>query len=199
MASAKEKATKFAENLNSAGATATSQEGGVTVTVAPNGSLTDLRIADAALRSGSGSRLAAEIMRTTREAQRQAATHVVAAFTELGGDSSEATKMLTGWVPPPEPQQPAQGQLMQDYAAPPPPAQQPAPHQQPTHQPPTRQQLPHQPPPRQQPVHQPPRPQQAAPTHRPAEPPAAPPRRTARPDQEPDQDDGSSVLRSDDW
>jgi DNA-binding protein YbaB len=98
---ARQKAAAFGESLNSAGATASSSDGTVTVTVAPNGSLSDLRITDAALR-GSGSQLAALVMRTAREAQRQAAQHVLTAFTALGGTDSEATRMLTGFVPPPE-------------------------------------------------------------------------------------------------
>jgi DNA-binding protein YbaB len=101
-AAAKEKAEKFQESLGSAGASASSKDGLVTVTVAPNGSLADLRISDAALR-GSGAGLAAEILRTARDAQRRAAGNVLTAFTALGGADSDATKMLTGFVPPPEP------------------------------------------------------------------------------------------------
>lgn len=103
VAAAKAKAARFQESLGSAGAAASSRDGLVTVTVAPNGSLADLRVDDAALRSGSGARLAEEILRTAREAQRRAADNVLTAFTELGGADSEATKMLTGFVPPPEP------------------------------------------------------------------------------------------------
>jgi DNA-binding protein YbaB len=102
VAAAKEKAEQFQESLGSAGASASSKDGLVTVTVAPNGSLADLRISDAAVQ-GSGARLAAEILRTAREAQRKAAGNVLTAFTALGGADSEATKMLTGFVPPPEP------------------------------------------------------------------------------------------------
>lgn len=109
-AAAKEKAEKFQESLGSAGASASSKDGLVTVTVAPNGSLADLRISDAALSGsglrGSGAGLAAEILRTAREAQRRAAGNVLTAFTALGGADSEATKMLTGFVPPPEPPDP---------------------------------------------------------------------------------------------
>ena len=102
---AKEKAAKFQESLNSAGASASSKDGLITVTVAPNGSLADLRINDAALH-GSGARLAQEILHTAREAQRKAAGNVLMAFTEMGGKDSEVTKMLTGFMPPPEPDAP---------------------------------------------------------------------------------------------
>jgi DNA-binding protein YbaB len=94
-AAAKEKAAQFQESLSSAGAAASSADGLVTVTVAPNGSLADLRISDAALH-GSGAHLAAEILRTARAAQRRAAGNVLTAFTALGGTDSEVTKMLTG-------------------------------------------------------------------------------------------------------
>ncbi len=109
VAAAREKAAKFQESLGSAGASASSKDGLITVSVAPNGSLADLKISDAALH-GSGTRLAAEIMRTAREAQRRAAGNVLTAFTELGGPDSAATKMLTGFVPPPEPAEPPAGQ-----------------------------------------------------------------------------------------
>lgn len=109
VASAKAKAEQFSESLNSAGASATSRDGLVTVTVAPNGSLANLRISDAALRDRSGTQLSELVLRTAREAQRAAANHVLTAFTELGGTDSEATRMLTGFVPPPEEQEPNAG------------------------------------------------------------------------------------------
>jgi DNA-binding protein YbaB len=106
VASAKAKAEQFSESLSSAGASATSSDGLVTVTVAPNGSLANLRISDAALRDRSGSQLSELVLRTARDAQRAAANRVLEAFTELGGADSEATKMLTGFVPPPEEPEP---------------------------------------------------------------------------------------------
>jgi DNA-binding protein YbaB len=167
-ASAKEKAEKFRESLGSAGASASSKDGLVTVTVAPNGSLADLRIGDTALH-GSGARLAAEILRTAREAQRLAAGNVLTAFTELGGTDSEVTRMLTGFVPPPEPEE-TDPYTTEDTRFSPQDQESSVPS-----------------------VH----PQSTEPRHR--EPSAQPPRRTARPADEDDQSGGGSVLGATDW
>jgi DNA-binding protein YbaB len=87
----------FRQALEQAGATASTDDGSLSVTVAPNGTLTDLRIDDAAWQ-GSGASLAAEILRLTRQAQRTAAANVAAAFAPLGGDSA-AMQMFTGYLP----------------------------------------------------------------------------------------------------
>ncbi|HEX4701195.1 MAG TPA: YbaB/EbfC family nucleoid-associated protein [Pseudonocardiaceae bacterium] len=167
-AAAKEKAAQFQESLSTAGAAASSADGLVTVTVAPNGSLADLRISDAAVH-GTGARLAAEILRTAREAQRRAAGNVLTAFTALGGADSDVTKMLTGFVPPPEPDPYAADDARflppSEPTAPPPPAFTP-----PTFTPPVRR-----------------------------EPQGQPVRRTARPADDDDDRPGGSVLGSSDW
>lgn len=103
IASVRERAAEFEENLASAGATESSEDGAVRVSVAPNGSLTELSIADSALR-GSGSQLAEQIMRLARKAQRAAAVRVTEAFAPLAGEDSESLRMVTGFVPPPEPE-----------------------------------------------------------------------------------------------
>jgi hypothetical protein len=59
------------------------------------------------LKSGSGSKLAGEILKLARKAQRTAAVKVAEAFAPLGGDS-EAMHMVTGYLPPEEPDEPEQ-------------------------------------------------------------------------------------------
>lgn len=86
----------FRQELDQAGATETSEDGTLSVTVAPNGALSGLRIDDAALR-GDGAALAEAILRLTRQAQRTAAANVAAAFGPLGGDSA-AMRMFTGYL-----------------------------------------------------------------------------------------------------
>ncbi|GAB2980699.1 YbaB/EbfC family nucleoid-associated protein [Amycolatopsis acidiphila] len=94
------KAAEFQENLETAGATESSKDGSIRVTVAPNGALSDLRLADSAR---SGPALAQEILKLARKAQRAAAVHVAEAFAPLGADS-EAMRMVTGYIPPEEPE-----------------------------------------------------------------------------------------------
>ena len=180
LAAAREKAEKFAESLNTAGTTVSAKDGSVTVSVAPNGSLTDLRISDSALRSGSGAQLAALVMRTAREAQRQAAARLVESFSALGGVDSEATKMLTGYVPPPEPE-PAGAQ--EPYR------REPAGAQEAYRQEPAGAREPYR---QEQAV-----PPTAQPQPRPSAQPT--PQRPPRPARPADDDEGSTVLRSDDW
>jgi hypothetical protein len=98
----KTKTAEFQENLEASGVTETSPDGSLSVSVAPNGSLTGLRIDEAAWR-GSGGELAGKIMHLARKAQRAAAVNVAEAFAPLGADS-EAMHMVTGYVPEPEPE-----------------------------------------------------------------------------------------------
>lgn len=100
IADVKAKTEAFQQNLEQAGATETSPDGSLTVTVAPNGSLTNLRIDESAWR-GSGAELAGKIMHLARKAQRAAAVNVAEAFAPLGADS-EALHMVTGYIPEPE-------------------------------------------------------------------------------------------------
>lgn len=101
IADVKQKAAEFQANLEAAGATETSEDGTLSVTVAPNGALTGLTIDDSALR-GSGEQLAGKIMRLARKAQRAAAVHVAEAFAPLAGEDSESLRMVTGYLPPEE-------------------------------------------------------------------------------------------------
>lgn len=101
IADVKAKTEAFQEGLERAGATETSPDGALQVTVAPNGSLTNLRIDESAWR-GSGAELAGKIMILARKAQRAAAVNVAEAFAPLGAPDSEALHMVTGYIPEPE-------------------------------------------------------------------------------------------------
>ncbi|WP_236790110.1 YbaB/EbfC family nucleoid-associated protein [Amycolatopsis sp. GM8] len=125
VADVRAKAAEFQENLQAAGATESSKDGSIAVTVAPNGALTDLRLPD--------TKLAQEILRLARKAQRAAAVHVAEAFAPLGADS-EAMEMVTGYIPPEEPEPPEEPSAptyrftdtVEPQAPPPRPIQQPA-------------------------------------------------------------------------
>lgn len=98
----KAKTAEFQENLEASGVTETAPDGSIRVSVAPNGSLTDLRIDESAWH-GSGAELAGKIMQLARKAQRSAAVNVAEAFAPLGADS-EAMHMVTGYLPEPDPE-----------------------------------------------------------------------------------------------
>jgi DNA-binding protein YbaB len=98
IADVKAKTEAFQRDLEQAGATETSPDGFLSVTVAPNGSLTNLRIDESAWR-GSGAELAGKIMQLARKAQRAAAVNVAEAFAPLGSPDSEALHMVTGYIP----------------------------------------------------------------------------------------------------
>jgi DNA-binding protein YbaB len=121
----KSKTEAFQRDLAQAGVTESAPDGSVSVTVAPNGSLTGLRIEDEAWR-GSGAELSAKVMRLVRKAQRAAAVNVAEAFAPLGADS-EAMHMITGYLPEPEeddeeePAGPAYAFEAEPEPAPPPP------------------------------------------------------------------------------
>lgn len=100
IADVKAKTEAFQHDLEQSGATETSPDGSLSVTVAPNGSLTNLRIDESAWR-GNGAELANKIMHLARKAQRAAAVNVAEAFAPLGADS-EAMHMITGYIPEPE-------------------------------------------------------------------------------------------------
>lgn len=136
IADVKAKTETFQRELEQSGATEATPDGTLSVTVAPNGSLTQLRIDDDAWR-GSGAELSDKIMRLVRKAQRAAAVHVAEAFAPLGADS-EAMHMITGYVPEPEeedeePEQPgyAFDQEVAQAPPPPPPPTRPAPPRRP--------------------------------------------------------------------
>jgi len=105
IADVRAKAEEFQHGLEAAGASAAAPDGTIRVGVAPNGSLTELHLDDSALAGRSGAKLAEEILKLARKAQRGAAVNVATVFAPLGGDS-EATHMITGYVPPEEPEEP---------------------------------------------------------------------------------------------
>jgi DNA-binding protein YbaB len=98
IADVKAKTEAFQRDLEHSGVTESAPDGSLSVTVAPNGSLTDLRIDESAWR-GSGAELAGKIMQLARKAQRAAAMNVAEAFAPLGGPDSEALHMITGYIP----------------------------------------------------------------------------------------------------
>ncbi|MEV7097833.1 YbaB/EbfC family nucleoid-associated protein [Amycolatopsis sp. NPDC051045] len=120
------KAAALNEALSSAGATVRTRDGAVTVTLAPNGALTNLELGHRACELGPA-RLTAAIMGAVRDAQRQTARAVADSFATINGDS-ESTDMVRSFLPP---DPPPDG----DFAAPesaelqrtPPPAAPPAP------------------------------------------------------------------------
>ncbi|MFL6120080.1 YbaB/EbfC family nucleoid-associated protein [Actinophytocola sp.] len=105
IADVKAKTEQFQQDLERSGATETSPDGSLSVTVAPNGSLSDLRIDESAWR-GNGAELAKKIMALARKAQRAAAVNVAEAFAPLGGPDHEALRMLTGYIPEEEDEEP---------------------------------------------------------------------------------------------
>jgi DNA-binding protein YbaB len=105
IADVKAKTEAFQQDLERSGATETSPDGSLSVSVAPNGSLTNLRIDESAWR-GNGAELAQKIMGLARKAQRQAAVNVAEAFAPLGGPDHEALRMLTGYIPEEEDEEP---------------------------------------------------------------------------------------------
>jgi DNA-binding protein YbaB len=107
VADLQQKATEFKRDLESAGTTETSQDRAITVTVAPNGALLDLRLDDKATQKPAAE-LAAEIMAVARNARQRAASTVAEAFVPLGGDR-DTVQRIPGVEAPeaePEPQRP---------------------------------------------------------------------------------------------
>jgi DNA-binding protein YbaB len=98
IADAQAKAAAFQQGLESAGGTVSSDDGAVTVTVAPNGALTDVRLTAEAMRK-SHDRLSAEIVAVARKAQRAAAVQVAETFKSVGGAGSETFRMMTEYLP----------------------------------------------------------------------------------------------------
>jgi DNA-binding protein YbaB len=94
----------LADRLAALSASATGDDGAVTVTVAGSGVVTGLRLDDA-VRRLTGETLSAEIMRTMRRAQAALAEQVTAAVDETVGAGTEAGRAvldtLSGRAPQP--------------------------------------------------------------------------------------------------
>ncbi len=134
IAEAQAKAAAVQEGLAQAGGSASSNDGAITVSVAPNGALTGLELTAEAMRKPHG-QLSAEILEIARKAQRGAAVKVAETFSEVQGEGSETYRMITEYLPPPEeeeqPGAPAYA-FNEEYeeraaTAAPPPARRPAP------------------------------------------------------------------------
>lgn len=93
------KSAMLTESLAAAGATATSPDGGVRVTVGPTGALRDVRLAPSTTRFAPAE-LAGIITSTAAQAQRVAAHQVAAAFAPVAA-GTEAMSMLESFLPPP--------------------------------------------------------------------------------------------------
>ncbi|MEU3647782.1 YbaB/EbfC family nucleoid-associated protein [Lentzea sp. NPDC034063] len=129
IADAQAKAAAVQEGLAQAGGSASSNDGAITVTVAPNGALTGLELTADAMRK-SHAQLSGEILEIARKAQRGAAVKVADTFAAVEGEGSETYRMITEYLPPPEEEEqpkPAGYAFNEEYeeraatAAPPPP------------------------------------------------------------------------------
>lgn len=101
----KQAAADLGENLAAATVTVSSPDGSVTVTIAPNGSLRDMKFSHR-VAEHSPAALSALVMKTVARGQRAVAEKVVEAFAPVGAGTSAMT-LLTSYVPEDEPQDPA--------------------------------------------------------------------------------------------
>lgn len=101
IAAAQAKAAMVQEGMAGAASSASSDDGAVTVAVAANGALTDVRLTPAAMGK-SHAALSAEIMTVARKAQRSAAAKVAEVFEAAHGPESETLRAITEYVPPEE-------------------------------------------------------------------------------------------------
>ena len=93
MADLQRKTAEAQENLAAVSGTASSKDGAVTVTVGPNGGLTNLQLGHRAVELGAP-RLTALILETARQAQKNASAQVVEAFKPMG-EGTETMAMIT--------------------------------------------------------------------------------------------------------
>ncbi|MGH3860810.1 YbaB/EbfC family nucleoid-associated protein [Actinokineospora sp.] len=106
IAAAQAKAAMVQDGLAGAASSASSDDGAITVAVAANGALTDVRLTPAAMGK-SHTALSAELMAVARKAQRSAATKVAEVFEAAHGPESETLRAITEYMPPPEEEAPA--------------------------------------------------------------------------------------------
>jgi DNA-binding protein YbaB len=90
---------QLTESFNAAGATASSPDGGVRVTVGPNGALQEVQLGPSVSRFAPAE-LAGIINRTAVKAQQIAAHQVRAAFAPFA-EGTQAMSMLDSFLPPP--------------------------------------------------------------------------------------------------
>jgi DNA-binding protein YbaB len=99
IADMQQKAATLQRDIAASGATASSPDGGIRVTVGPTGTLQDLQLAPSTTRYPPAE-LAGMIMRTVGQAQQVAAHRVAAAFAPIA-EGTEAMDMLQSFLPPP--------------------------------------------------------------------------------------------------
>lgn len=87
------KSAEAQENLAAVAGTASSKDGAVTVTVGPNGGLTNLQLGHRAVELGAP-RLTALILETARQAQKNASAQVVEVFRPISEGAPQTTAML---------------------------------------------------------------------------------------------------------
>ncbi|MDT7790190.1 MAG: hypothetical protein QOF58_8609 [Pseudonocardiales bacterium] len=102
-------AAAFRRNIESAGTTVTSEDKSVTVTVASNGALLDLKIEG-------NTELSAKIMELTRTAREQAASNVLGEFRQVVGSHVNELDTDVSVPAPPAPQQKKVEQLEEDLS-----------------------------------------------------------------------------------
>lgn len=93
-----EQASALQEAFAAAAATVTSPDGTVTVTLAPNGALSNIQLGRRACSLGEA-RLTMTIMATVREAQSRTARAVTSAVESIVGNG-EAVEMMKSFLPP---------------------------------------------------------------------------------------------------
>ncbi|MCE7009195.1 YbaB/EbfC family nucleoid-associated protein [Kibdelosporangium philippinense] len=129
IAELQQKSATLQQNIAASGATATSPDGSVRVTVGPTGALENLQLAPSTTRYPPAE-LAGIIMRAAAEAQREAAHRVAQAFAPVA-EGTDAMRMLQEFLPPPPEHisdAPVDGLAgVDDIDEPPPPPAQPAP------------------------------------------------------------------------
>lgn len=97
LADLKEKSEDLAQNLATASATVTSNDGAVTVTIAPTGALQNLELTQKAAGMSPG-KLTASIMDAVRKGQQAASAKMVEAFAPLGA-GTESMNLVLSYLP----------------------------------------------------------------------------------------------------
>lgn len=87
------KTAEAQEHLAAVAGVATSKDGAVTVTVGPNGGLTNLQLGHRAVELGAP-RLTALILETARQAQKNASAQVLEVFAPFSGNAPQTTAMI---------------------------------------------------------------------------------------------------------
>ncbi|MEO6087735.1 MAG: YbaB/EbfC family nucleoid-associated protein, partial [Umezawaea sp.] len=97
LADLKEKSENLTQNLATASATVTSNDGAVTVTIAPTGALQNLELTQKAAGMSPG-KLTASIMDAVRKGQQAASAKMVEAFAPLGA-GTESMDLVLSYLP----------------------------------------------------------------------------------------------------